>query len=366
VNQRLFSSLDKTALSFYQKHGWVVLNQQIDSYCLKRLSTAWQRLINRYSHEIGCDLFDYKQVISQWRNLWQEESDFKAVMDAPLASLAAASFNLPSVRLLHDHIICKTAGGGNGIVPWHQDSMYWPVDRTGMSTWMSYVDVPVEHGCLEVVTGSHQWEVSTPVDFMSNEQSISVQMDTVLLPVKAGEVILLHSRTWHRSQATSITQPRPAHIVLWVPPATRYWQENAAWHPLNEQISVENNALLNQDEFPIFGEMTEDMGTTMENKHEGVSVPFGMFNALDRVQKQVEFIFNQQGLLGDLLASTTSRQLLAIEIKQRKPELDLHELKKTILDVWISAASFERHKARNVFNAAYKKWETQVDGIPFQ
>jgi len=363
INGITFSSLNDEALLFYHHCGWVVLTGIVDQVCLDRLSLGWKGLVQRYRKEVGCCLDDYNNVISQWRDLWKELPDFHAVIKSPLAQLAAASFGLSGARLLHDHIICKTAGLGNGIVPWHQDSMYWPVDRTGMSTWMSYVDVPVEHGCLEVVSGSHLWEVSKPVDFMSEETGISEQSPSVLLPVKAGDVILLHSRTWHRSQETSVSTPRPGHIVLWVPPATRYWQSNAVWHPLNEQISVKNNCFLNEDEFPIVGCDRDEVGSTFENKHVGVPAPFGMFNALDRVRNKIEFLLFREGRLSDLLRDRSSRNELCDKVMRIDSGLERHVVDKIIVDVWISGSSFELHRARNVFNSAYKKWEDLIETV---
>ncbi|MDQ7074782.1 MAG: phytanoyl-CoA dioxygenase family protein [Gammaproteobacteria bacterium] len=364
INAIQYPRLNDEALSFYRKKGWVILTEIIKKEQLAQLSNQWQSLIQRHAKEIGCDLTDYTKVISQWRDLWKTLPEFNQIIKTPLSQLAATSFELSGARLLHDHIICKTAGAGNGIIPWHQDSMYWPVDRTGMSTWMSYIDVPVESGCLEVVSGSHLWEASAPVDFMSEKQALYEETPSVLLPVKAGSIILLHSRTWHRSQKTNSTQPRPAHIVLWVPPATRYWKENASWHPLNEQISVNKNQLLNENEFPIFGNKNHTTGSSFENKHQGVPKPSGMFNALDRAKQHIWKILNKQGQIKDLLKSAHSRATLSKKLMQSNPSLNPKKAQKIILNLWISGASFELHKARNVFNSAYQEWETLTKKTP--
>lgn len=356
--------MNDEALDFYHAHGWVVLSLQIGHATCQQLLSDWSELCHRFSDEIGCSKEQYHQVISQWRDLWKTERSFANTIQKPISKLAAMSFDLPSTRLLHDHIISKSLSGGNGTVPWHQDSMYWPVDRTGMSTWTPLVDVPVNHGCLEVVSCSHLWSAATPVDFMSEDSPISDTTPTVLLPVEAGDIVLLHSRTWHRSAPTAqACTPRPAYIALWIPPATRYWPRNAQWHPLNDQVSVRESSYLNSDEFPIYGDFTEELGTSFDNKHEGVPKPFGMFDARSRIQTQVQELLGCSDSLSTLLGDPTKRRNLIDHLSNMQLTTNSLDIEQVIEAVWISAASFEKHRARNVFNSAYKDWEELTKGV---
>lgn len=357
VNSTFFSKLNVEALKFYKKNGWVAVTSHTDSATCNDIYKNWGLMVEEYSSEIGVSKKEYLDVVSQWRNLWQYHPDFMDVLKFPLSALASFSFELEGARLLHDHFICKMGSGGNGTVPWHQDSMYWPVDRTGMSTWLALQDTPVEHGCLEVVSGSHDWGSSTPIDFMTDQTPISDSTETVLLPVKKGCIVLLHSRTWHRSGPTKIPSAiRLAHISLWVPEQTRYWPDNADWHPLNDQVSVQKGELLNEDEFPIFGELSLSVGNSIENKHSGVLTPHGMFNARDRIEKQIQQMLNLQEPLSVILDNKKMRLKIS-EIIYEKSKTDFLKITKIIEHVWISAATYERHKGRNVFNSAYKAWE---------
>ena len=124
--------------------------------------------------------------------------------------VAQEGMDWPGVRLLHDHIIAKPAGKTNRKIPWHQDSMFWPVDLPGCSTWTPMEDVGVTGGCLEVIDASHLEGCEQPVDFMAEERwEFGDEAERVLLPVKAGSTVLLHSLTWHRS-----VQTQPILIVL--------------------------------------------------------------------------------------------------------------------------------------------------------
>ena len=54
------------------------------------------------------------------------------------------------MRLLHDHIIAKPAKRASKKIPLHQDTMFWPVDVPGCSTWTALTDAPIDGGCMEV------------------------------------------------------------------------------------------------------------------------------------------------------------------------------------------------------------------------
>ncbi len=356
INSIRFDAYHEEAHEFYMAYGWVVLTQVLRPVQCQQLQAAWEILCEKYRQEIGCSPEAYRRAVTQWRDLWKTETVFHQMLTEYFAPLSAKSFELPGTRLLHDHIISKSSDS-NGEVPWHQDSMYWPADRTGMSLWMSFSNVPVKHGCLEVINGSHQWGISQPVDFMSNAPTPADKATPTYLPVNAGEIIMLHSRTWHRSQPTQTLQTqRPAYISLWIPPHTKYYPLNAQWHPLNQQVMVEPGEFLNEDEFPIFGKPTTSLGNSLANQHEGVPSPTGMFNAKKRVQTDIERLLGRQGKLSQLLQTAQQRTALLHVLKKTNPETDPSQLSQLIETVWVSATAYELHRSRNVFNSAYAHW----------
>ena len=94
------------------------------------------------------------------------------IFEPHLHSIAQSGMGWNGTRLLHDHLICKPHKGSNKKIPWHQDSMFWPVDTHGCSTWTALKDVTVDDGCLEVIDMSHLEGCETPVDFMAKERRI--------------------------------------------------------------------------------------------------------------------------------------------------------------------------------------------------
>lgn len=356
VNRVAFDSAGDDALSFFNRRGWVVLKQPLSNLRVRLIETAWENMTRRLSSDIGVSVSRYLDVISQWRDLWKSDPRFAQALH-DIAPPAAAMLGLPGVRLFHDHIICKTENGANGEVPWHQDSMYWPVDRTGLSTWVPVQDAPAEHGCLEVADGSHLWGVAEPVDFMQDEARLPRAARTSLLPVNAGDMVLLHSRTWHRSAPTSQAGARRvAHIALWLPQATRYWPDNADWHPTNAQVTVGKGEVLNDDEFPLFGLPGGGAGNTLENKNPTVTRTGGMFGSTERIEKQVQNLLgSREDSLVDLLSDKNNRNMIVNKIAGQTP-LPRGDVSDVVEQLWISAASFAKHRSRNVFCSAYSEW----------
>lgn len=358
ISTTRFSRFDDKAIDFYQTHGWVLINNAFTPAECQQLKDAWDQMVTRHADNIGCERQKYLQVICQWRDLWQQQAAFAQVLQSPLSKLASQSFGLPGCRLLHDHLISKSIDGCNGEIPWHQDSMYWPVDRTGMSTWTALQDTPVTHGCLEVVDRSHQWGGSEPIDFMQDPGALPQEGSKCLIPALEGDVVMLHSRTWHRSAAsTSQGTTRMAHIALWLAQNTCFWPQNAAWHPVNAQVSVRPGQVLNDDEFPLFGEKVTATGNTQLNKHASPAPNKGMFNAKKRVTAQVQTILMQQGNLGDLLSSPENRNQLVDALLSKNDDVDPSQARSVIDALWISAAAYEGQRSRNVFSSNYQQWE---------
>ena len=354
INERFFTSLNTQAFAFYDHHGFVCLRGLISSDVCEEIKASWTVMVDRFTREIGVDQSQYLNVISQWRDLWKQSPFFYQLLTDYLAPFAAWGLGLNGVRLLHDHFIRKDGAGSNGLIPWHQDSMYWPVDRTGMSTWLAVDDAGIDQGCLQVVAGSHRQAAESPVDFMKSERDFDASNATSV-PVTCGDVVLLNSKTWHRSEPTSESHSRLAHLALWIPEQTCYRPEKASWHPLNHQVKVLAGELLNEDEFPVFGMRENRYGYSQENDHSGIDVRTGMFNARERIEHFVRGKSGGSGSLGQLLSDVGFREMLAVEFAKAN-QISADDCLSVIERVWISASAYERHGSRNVFNSAYAEW----------
>jgi phytanoyl-CoA hydroxylase len=103
----------------------------------------------------------------------------------------------------------KAAGGGTAL-PWHQDGgLFWGLDRPPvLQIWLALDDAPEQAGCLRVVPGTHKAGLATPQGgTIPDDVAGPRETDAVLLPARAGDVILLHNYLWHQS-GVNTTQAR--------------------------------------------------------------------------------------------------------------------------------------------------------------
>jgi phytanoyl-CoA hydroxylase len=126
----------------------------------------------------------------------------------------------------------KAAGGGTRL-PWHQDDgPFWGLDRPpNLQIWTALDDVPIEAGCLEVLPGSHHEGLATPDGGTVPSALVDDNCGrntTTLLPAKAGESVLLHNHTWHRSAKNETQQARRAISISFLSADTRCTRKRRA------------------------------------------------------------------------------------------------------------------------------------------
>ena len=95
-----------------------------------------------------------------------------------------------------------------GVSPWHQDAgvINEAADKTNLLTvWFPLMDAGVENGCLTVVPGSHRGELLTHCPGYKDRPGLQIPEnlfnvgDSMPVPVKKGDVLLLTKRTVHAS-----------------------------------------------------------------------------------------------------------------------------------------------------------------------
>jgi len=114
--------------------------------------------------------------------------------------------------------------------------------------------------------------------------------------------------------------------------------------------------VLNDDEFPLFGLPGGGPGNTLENKNPTVTRTGGMFGSTERIEKQVQNLLgSREDSLVDLLSDKNNRNTIVNKIAGQTP-LARGDVSDVVEQLWISAASFAKHRSRNVFCSAYSEW----------
>ena len=126
----------------------------------------------------------------------------------------------------------KAAEGGTAL-PWHQDGgRFWGLSQQPtLQIWTALDDATEDSGCLEVLPGSHLRGLAKPQGGVLHEPDLTAaqaEARRVSLPAKAGEVILLHNLTWHRSGTNRTTTPRRAISICYMSADTRCLRKRRA------------------------------------------------------------------------------------------------------------------------------------------
>lgn len=132
----------------------------------------------------------------------------------------AIGFGEPTV--VQSMVIFKNPKVGGAYTP-HQDASFLyaePVHLAGI--WLALDDASPLNGCLEFIPGSHRWPLARRIIQTGNSQdgqdllewtappNSSFDDDTkfVKVPVKRGDLVLIHGLVVHRSAANNSDQPR--------------------------------------------------------------------------------------------------------------------------------------------------------------
>jgi acyl transferase domain-containing protein/nucleoside-diphosphate-sugar epimerase/NADPH:quinone reductase-like Zn-dependent oxidoreductase/arylamine N-acetyltransferase/ectoine hydroxylase-related dioxygenase (phytanoyl-CoA dioxygenase family) len=351
INEAKFDANDSTMFDFLKENGYVVVHGLVPKEQVERAKLSFEivqrNLFDGISQRVGssCTLTsedDYTTSISQVRDLFLREEEECSVFreltenDTPthLASMAQNAMKAldpegqwTGIKLLHDHIITKPAGlRVSKPIPLHQDRMFWPVDIPACSTWTPLVDVPLNGGCLELLTLAsnphlHRQSVHA-VDFMADEMKSGLKLVLEddphpvrwLVPMNAGDTLIFSSHAWHRSSPNN--QPdsnRMAFIQTWVHPCARWRPDLVPWHPVNEHLRMEGcrpNDILAGERHPTVG-MCVDTATLLSDDYELQPPPsfyfqtesvnvatkklgaqISMFDASDVISTQIRNIFS--------------------------------------------------------------------------
>ena len=168
INAQSFELAKATAgAKWYTDHGWVVIRDFMQEGACRQLVGGIEAHKRACAAALDIPFTKYNNEISQHRDLFLASGcggSFLSVLRQVAMQIVLPITGWSGCTLLHDHVVNKPHGGCNHAIPWHQDSMFWPVDRPGVSVWLALDDVGPRGGCLEVAGNSHKDKVcSKPV-----------------------------------------------------------------------------------------------------------------------------------------------------------------------------------------------------------
>jgi ectoine hydroxylase-related dioxygenase (phytanoyl-CoA dioxygenase family) len=131
-------------------------------------------------------------------NLWQlDEGVRQLVLSLRLGKVAADLMGVANVRIYHDHVLFKEAGGR--ATYWHQDQYYWPLDTADTITMvMPLTDLNLEMGMFVFATGSHKHGTVMDPKLSSEPDGIyRKHIRAFKFPLSRAAGMLAGDATWH-------------------------------------------------------------------------------------------------------------------------------------------------------------------------
>lgn len=104
----------------------------------------------------------------------------------------------------HHNCIMTKQPAYSSVTGWHRDSRYWHFLRPELiSAWLALGDELPENGCLQILPGSHHWEIDADqldvsqflrTDVSKNKKLLECVID---VPLRKGDLLLFHSNLFH-------------------------------------------------------------------------------------------------------------------------------------------------------------------------
>ena len=127
--------------------------------------------------------------------------------------------------------------------PWHQDEFYFPFDHSPeVGLWLAVTEATLDNGCLYVLPGSHREPVHEHVpdrrpgaNYGYFEIVDHPMSDEIPVLMKAGDLLVFHSRLMHRSHDNLSDQLRAAMVYHFAPHGT---VDSSVASPVNDWLQI--------------------------------------------------------------------------------------------------------------------------------
>ncbi|MFL5319841.1 MAG: phytanoyl-CoA dioxygenase family protein [Myxococcaceae bacterium] len=158
-----------------------------------------------------------------YRKLEKLEKDerFREWLQNPLFERIARERIGPGAVVIYRSILFNKNAQGGSEIPWHQDGgkLWGLTEDPELQIWTALDDAPEGGGCLEVVPGTHRLGLASALGGVVPAGKVAEEhadQRAIPVPVKAGEVVLLHNQVWHRSGKSRVGQRRLAFSVCYM------------------------------------------------------------------------------------------------------------------------------------------------------
>jgi phytanoyl-CoA hydroxylase len=237
------------AIAHYREHGYARLGRVLSDEGIAALArrcdevmlgeVAYPGLFFQRDTETG--RYDdlefgkgYQGPTLNYRKIEKLEKDplFLAWIENALFERVARAI-IPGDIAIYRALVFNKARQGGTLLPFHQDGgSYWGLSRDPeLQIWTTFDDSTPESGCVEIVPGSHEAGLATPLGGLIPEPIVKARgaaERALPVPAAAGEALLIHNYVWHRSGLNRTDQARRAFTVCYMSAETRCLRKKRA------------------------------------------------------------------------------------------------------------------------------------------
>jgi phytanoyl-CoA hydroxylase len=202
----------------YEQDGYFIARKAVDEGLIKEMEAHADWLLERYPDKNQGQLYD---------RVSDDPFYVRAVSDAGLLDIVE-KFLGPHIALFATGYFMKSPG--KGLVLWHQDGSYWPLDPMEVCTlWVAITESTPERGCMRVIPGTQHLDLKemkerTDIDNLLNSEIDSSHVDeskAVDLILAPGDVSSHHQNIIHGSNANTSSEWRKTLLIRYIPVTTR-------------------------------------------------------------------------------------------------------------------------------------------------
>jgi ectoine hydroxylase-related dioxygenase (phytanoyl-CoA dioxygenase family) len=170
----------------------------------------------------------YDKVFTQRLNLWRISAVVKQYMlSSQLGQMLCRLAGVSGLRVWHDQALIKEPFGNP--TAWHLDNPYWSFSsRDAISIWIALEDATPFNGCMCFVPGTHKMATFQNVGIGQNLSDLfkiypqMAQIDTVPVPMKAGDCSFHNGLTAHGAGANMTRGRRIAMTCAYMPDGSTF------------------------------------------------------------------------------------------------------------------------------------------------
>jgi phytanoyl-CoA hydroxylase len=231
----------------FREDGFVSVDRLLDEQGVEAARNAFDSLFRgEFERGVLPDEVNWKEGKSdpsftrQICNAWKANAAIaRIVLRKDIGQAIATLADWQGARILQDNAISKPPGARP--LGYHQDSAYhpWLAPQAMVSCWIALDDTTAAGGTMELVRGSHKWNLGAPdgefhgpSDYQAAMRRAAVKEsktpEIVPIIVPAGGGSFHHGRTWHGSGFNASSRPRRSLVVHAIPASAKFVREKIA------------------------------------------------------------------------------------------------------------------------------------------